>query len=58
MTREDRQALLSGGIAASGGIWADLGSGSRSFTAALAEALGPAAIIYSVDSDEHALRVQ
>ena len=58
MTREDHRALLGGGIAASGGSWADLGSGSGAFTAALAEALGPTAIIYSVDSDEHALRVQ
>jgi ubiquinone/menaquinone biosynthesis C-methylase UbiE len=58
MTREDHAALLSGGIAASGGSWADLGSGSGAFTAALAEALGPTAIIYSVDTDEHALRVQ
>ena len=58
MTREDHRALLSGGIAASGSIWADLGSGSGAFTTALAEALGPTAIIYSVDRDEHALRVQ
>jgi precorrin-6B methylase 2 len=58
MTREDHRALLSGGIAASGGIWADLGSGSGAFTAALAEALGPRSIIYSVDRDEHALRGQ
>jgi ubiquinone/menaquinone biosynthesis C-methylase UbiE len=58
MTREDHRALLSGGIAATGGTWADLGSGSGAFTAALAEALGPTAIIYSVDSDERALRVQ
>ena len=58
MTREDHQALLSGGIADSGSIWADLGSGSGAFTAALAEALGPKAVIYSVDRDERALKGQ
>ena len=58
MTREDRRALLSGGIATSGGVWADLGSGSGAFTAALAESLGPDSIIYSVDRDERALQAQ
>ena len=58
MTREDHHALLRGAIAAPGGTWADLGSGTGVFTAALAEALGPGAVIYSVDTDARALQEQ
>lgn len=40
------------------GVWADLGSGSGAFTLALAELLGPAARIVSIDRDGGALQRQ
>jgi SAM-dependent methyltransferase len=55
---EDHVRLLADGVAARGGIWADLGSGGGAFTLALADLLGPAATIYSVDRDRGALRDQ
>ena len=58
MTREDHHALLRGAIPTPGGTWADLGSGTGTFTAALAESLGADTIIYSVDIDAGALREQ
>jgi SAM-dependent methyltransferase len=58
MTHEDHIALLEGGIAGPGGIWADLGSGGGAFTLALADLLGPGAVIYSVDKDRGALQDQ
>ena len=58
MNHEDHIALLRDGIAALGGVWADLGSGSGAFTLALADLLGPAVRIYSVDRDQQALREQ
>ena len=41
-----------------GGIWADLGSGEGAFTSALAELVGPSALIFSVDKDRAALSRQ
>jgi SAM-dependent methyltransferase len=38
--------------------WADLGSGEGAFTLALADLLGPAGVIHTVDRDSRALRVQ
>jgi ubiquinone/menaquinone biosynthesis C-methylase UbiE len=58
MNSGDHVALLRGAIAAPGGAWADLGSGSGAFTIALAELIGPKGRIYSVDSDASALRSQ
>jgi len=58
MTHEDHIALLKGGIPGPGGTWADLGSGGGAFTLALADLLGPGAVIYSVDRDRGALREQ
>jgi ubiquinone/menaquinone biosynthesis C-methylase UbiE len=40
------------------GYWADLGSGSGAFTLALADLLGPAAVIISIDKDQSVLREQ
>jgi SAM-dependent methyltransferase len=54
----DHVALLSGGIPASGGTWADLGSGEGAFTLALADLLGPTGVIHTVDRDKRALDVQ
>ena len=41
-----------------GEVWADLGSGQGAFTLALADLLGPGAVILSVDRDERALQTQ
>ncbi len=58
MNHQDHVNLLRGGVAAPGGMWADLGSGTGAFTLALADLIGPAGVIYSVDSDAGALRAQ
>src|SRR5256885_13263720 len=54
--------LLREGMAGSGPhageVWADLGSGKGAFTLALADLLGPGAVIHSVDRDERALSTQ
>ncbi len=55
MTEEDHIALLSGGVRAGGGFWADLGSGAGAFTVALARLLGGQGRIVSVDRDARAL---
>lgn len=58
MNHAEHVQLLRRGVPAGGGVWADLGSGTGAFTLALAELLGPAAEIYSVDKDRGALRTQ
>ncbi len=58
MQHEDHVALLRGGIAGPGGVWADLGSGTGAFTLALADLIGPTGEIYSVDKDQGSLREQ
>lgn len=58
MKHEDHVTLLRGGVSRPGGIWADFGSGTGAFTLALAELIGPAGRIYSVDKDGGALRRQ
>ncbi len=67
MNHHDHVALLRDGIhggatadASPSGrpVWADLGSGGGAFTLALAELLGPAAVIHSVDRDRGALDAQ
>ncbi len=58
MNHDEHVRLLRGGVAEPGGVWADLGSGSGAFTLALADLLGPAGVIYSVDKDRSALREQ
>jgi ubiquinone/menaquinone biosynthesis C-methylase UbiE len=54
----DHVRLLSGGVPAKGGTWADLGSGTGAFTLALGELIGPEGAIYSVDQDRNALAEQ
>lgn len=56
MDHADHVALIRAGIAP--GVWADLGSGTGAFTLALAELLGPAGAIYSIDRDRASLREQ
>jgi len=54
----DHVDLLRGGVHASGGTWADFGSGAGAFTLALAELIGSAGVIYSVDQDKGSLAEQ
>lgn len=58
MNHNDHKEFLQKGIPGPGGVWADLGSGSGAFTLALADLIGPAGHIYSVDRDRNALREQ
>jgi ubiquinone/menaquinone biosynthesis C-methylase UbiE len=58
MNHNDHKDLIQRGIPGPGGIWADLGSGTGAFTLALADLVGPAGYIYSVDRDRNALREQ
>jgi len=58
MNAADHVALLRGALQTAGGAWADLGSGSGAFTFAMAELLGPAATIFSVDANARALLIQ
>jgi len=58
MTHEDHLNLLREGVPGTGGVWADLGSGTGAFTLALADLIGPTGEIYSVDRDRGALREQ
>ncbi len=50
------EELIRGGADRTGGVWADLGAGTGTFTLALARLLGPGAIVHAVDRDESALR--
>src|SRR5689334_3109727 len=58
MQHKDHVYLLRKGIPESGGTWADLGSGTGAFTLALADLLGSAGHIYSLDKDSGSLREQ
>ncbi|MEO7001818.1 MAG: class I SAM-dependent methyltransferase, partial [Ktedonobacterales bacterium] len=58
MEHADHVRLLRNGVPNQGGVWADLGSGTGAFTLALADLLGPTAMIYSADRDRSALREQ
>ena len=57
MRHEDLITLIRGGVEG-GGTWADLGSGAGAFTLTLAELLPRSAVIYSVDRDADAIRIQ
>jgi ubiquinone/menaquinone biosynthesis C-methylase UbiE len=48
--------LLRDAVGESGGVWADLGAGTGTFTLALAELLAPGSAIYAVDQDTSAVR--
>ena len=57
MEHADHITLIRDGVGG-GATWADLGSGTGTFTLALADLLRPGGTIYSVDRDEAALRQQ
>ncbi len=56
MEIQDAIDLIRDAVGSDGTTWADLGAGTGTFTAALAELLGPDATIYAVDEDAHAVR--
>ena len=58
MDHADHVALIKHGIAKTGGVWADFGSGNGAFTLALADILGPGAQIYSIDKNAASLNQQ
>lgn len=58
MDHRDHVRLIREGVGGAGATWADLGSGEGAFTLALADLLGPAGTIHSIDRDGRALRVQ
>lgn len=58
MNHEDHVCLLEGAVPRAGGRWGDFGSGDGAFTMALADLLGPAGTIHSVDRDGRALARQ
>ncbi|MGE5333635.1 MAG: class I SAM-dependent methyltransferase [Nitrososphaerota archaeon] len=58
MNHDDHVRLIRDGVTGGGSMWADLGSGGGAFTLALADLLGAGGHVYSVDTDERALREQ
>ncbi len=55
MNHTDHVALLRPAGLATGGVWADLGSGTGAFTLALRELVGPEAEIFAVDHHQASL---
>ena len=49
--------LVQKGIETMGGIWADLGAGSGTFTRALATIIGPKGLIYAIDKTREVLDI-
>lgn len=58
MIHTDHVNLIKRGIPSSGGVWADLGSGTGAFTLALRDIAGEHVTIYSVDRDPEILEIQ
>lgn len=55
MTRSEALDFLAPAVDTGCRVWADLGSGSGTFSAALAEILGAGSTVYAVDSDREAV---
>lgn len=55
MLVEDAEALIAGGVQNAGGVWADLGAGTGTFTLALANLLGEGGTVHAVDASGSAL---
>ncbi len=58
MDHADHLSLIRKGIPKPGGVWAEMGSGRGAFTLALAELVGPAGVIYSIDQNKVVLNEQ
>lgn len=58
MVHKDHVSLIKDAFDHTGGVWADLGSGTGAFTLALQDVGGDAIQIYSVDQDAHSLQQQ
>ena len=58
VNHEDHINLLRRGVVEQGGVWADFGAGQGAFTLALAELLGPTAVIYAIDKNKRSLQEQ
>lgn len=56
MELRDAIELLRDAVDTRGGVWADLGAGTGTFTVALAEVLGAGSTIYAVDAAAGAIR--
>lgn len=54
MEHAEAVALIREGVP-SGGVWADLGAGTGTFTRALVELLGPEGLVYAVDREAEAV---
>ncbi|MBX3139725.1 MAG: class I SAM-dependent methyltransferase [Trueperaceae bacterium] len=52
---EAERLIVRGVVGRAGGVWADLGAGSGTFTRALASLLGPGSTVHAVDRDVRAL---
>ena len=55
MRVDEAAALIRPAVANPGGVWADLGAGTGTFSRALATLLGPDGTVYAVDRDRRAL---
>ena len=55
MRPQEASNLIRAGVPQPGGVWADLGSGSGTFTLALASLLGERGVVYAIDRAVHAL---
>lgn len=55
MKPSEAESLISAGVRHRGGVWADLGAGSGTFTRALAGLLSEHGVVYAVDLDGRAL---
>jgi ubiquinone/menaquinone biosynthesis C-methylase UbiE len=58
MNHADHLSLIKKGVPEPGGIWGEFGSGRGAFTLALAELVGPAGTIYSIDQNSAVLNEQ
>jgi len=56
MNIADAVEMIRDAVGVSGGVWADLGAGTGTFTRALTEVLGAGSTVYAVDGDARAVR--
>ena len=55
MNEREARELIASAVGESGGVWADLGAGTGTFTRALRSLLSPGSRIYAMDSDPSAI---